>query len=74
VISPDRKKEGTNALLVCPPDLIDFKYGKGSFKKHQKAAIEANARLEIYDLPSLELDLDEPEDLTLIEADLRMKE
>lgn len=74
VISPDRKKEGTNALLVCPPDLIDFKYGKGSFKKHQQEAVKANARLEIYDLPSLELDLDEPEDLTLIEADLRMKE
>lgn len=73
VISPDRKKEGTNALFVCPPDLIDFKYGKGSFKKHIKAAEEADARLEICELPSLELDLDEPEDLTLIEADLRIK-
>lgn len=74
VIAPDRKKEGTNALFVCPPDLIDFKYGKGSFEKHSKAAQDAGARLEICDLASLELDLDEPEDLALIEADLRINE
>ena len=73
VISPDRKKEGTNALFMCPPDLIDFKYGKGSFKKHVKAAKEVDTRLEICELPSLELDLDEPEDFNLIEADLRIK-
>ena len=72
VIAPDRKKEGTNALFVCPPDLIDFKYGKGSFKKHSKAALDAGARLEVCDLASLELDLDEPEDLALIEAELRI--
>ncbi|MCJ7718193.1 MAG: 2-phospho-L-lactate guanylyltransferase, partial [Anaerolineales bacterium] len=66
VIAPDRKKEGTNALLVCPPDLIEFHYGIGSFEKHCQAALEAGARLEICDLPSLELDLDEPEDLALI--------
>ncbi len=74
VIAPDRKKEGTNALFMCPPDLIEFMYGKGSFEKHKKAAQEVDARVEILDLPSLELDLDEPEDLTLIEADLRMNE
>ena len=71
VIAPDRKKEGTNALFISPPDLIEFKYGIGSFKKHSKAAMDAGARLEICDLPSLELDLDEPEDLALIEAELR---
>jgi 2-phospho-L-lactate guanylyltransferase len=74
VIAPDRKKVGTNALFVCPPDLIEFKYGIGSFKKHSQAAVEAGARLEICDLASLELDLDEPEDLALIEAELRMNE
>jgi 2-phospho-L-lactate guanylyltransferase (CobY/MobA/RfbA family) len=54
--------------------LIEFKYGIGSFKKHSQAAVEAGARLEICDLASLELDLDEPEDLALIEAELRMNE
>jgi 2-phospho-L-lactate guanylyltransferase len=74
VIAPDRKKEGTNALLVCPPDLIDFSYGPGSFEKHCQAATEKDIRLEICDLASLELDLDEPEDLALIEADFRVKD
>ncbi len=71
VIAPDRKREGTNALFVSPPNLIDFNYGNGSFKRHSEAALEAGARLEVCDLVSLELDLDEPEDLALIEAELR---
>ena len=74
VIAPDRKREGTNVLFVCPPHLIDFSYGTGSFQKHQDAAAEAEARLEICDLASLELDLDEPEDLALIEAEFRVND
>jgi len=74
VIAPDRKKEGTNALLVCPPDLIEFNYGPKSFDKHCQAAREREIRLEICDLASLELDLDEPEDLALIEAEFRVND
>lgn len=73
-IAPDRKKEGTNALLVCPPDLIEFKYGPGSFEKHCQEAREADIRLEICDLQSLELDLDDPEDLALIEPEFRIED
>jgi 2-phospho-L-lactate guanylyltransferase len=71
VIAPDRKKQGTNALFLCPPDLIGFKYGEGSFEKHVQEARDAGVRLEICELPSLELDLDDPEDLAFIEADIR---
>ena len=74
VIAPDRKKEGTNALLVCPPDLIEFSYGPGSFERHCQSALEADIRLEVCDLASLELDLDEPEDLALIETEFRMND
>jgi 2-phospho-L-lactate guanylyltransferase len=74
VIAPDRKKKGTNALLVCPPDLIEFNYGPGSFDKHCQAARDSGARLEICDLASLELDLDEPEDLALIETEFRVND
>ena len=73
-IAPDRKKKGTNALLVCPPDLIEFKYGPESFDKHCQAARKKGVRLEVCDLPSLELDLDEPEDLALIEPEFRIEE
>jgi len=74
VIAPDRKKEGTNALFVCPPGLIEFNYGEGSFQKHIEETRKSGAKLEICELPSLELDLDEPEDLAFVEADLNIKD
>jgi 2-phospho-L-lactate/phosphoenolpyruvate guanylyltransferase len=63
VIAPDRHKEGTNALLICPAGLIEYDFGVGSFQRHCKRARQAGARLEVVTLPSLGLDLDLPEDL-----------
>ena len=73
VVVPDRSRQGTNALLVCPAGLIDYQFGVGSFQKHCQQAREAGARLEICELPSMALDLDEPEDLALIDQDLDNK-
>ena len=56
--------------MVCPTGLIEYQYGPGSFNKHCEMAKEAGARLEICELPSLSLDLDEPEDLSLLEDEL----
>lgn len=70
VVAPDRKKEGTNALLVCPVGLIEYDYGPDSFKRHCEAAEEAGARLEICELPSLALDMDVPEDLELVRDEI----
>jgi 2-phospho-L-lactate guanylyltransferase len=66
VIAPDRRRDGTNALLVCPAGLIEYSYGPGSFKRHCDQATQAGIRLEICDLPSISLDLDLPEDLELL--------
>ena len=63
VLAPDRHRKGTNALLVCPVGLIDYDFGSNSFQRHCKRAVEAGARLEIVELPSLALDMDLPEDL-----------
>ena len=63
VIAPDRREEGTNALLISPAGLIDYDFGPGSFKRHCERARQAGARLEVVTLPSLGLDLDLPEDL-----------
>ena len=63
VIAPDRREEGTNALLICPAGLIEYDFGVGSFQRHCERARQANARLEVVTLPSLGLDLDLPEDL-----------
>ncbi len=66
VVAPDRRREGTNALLVCPTGLIEYEYGPGSFQRHCRRAIQAGARLEVCDLPSIALDMDLPEDLELV--------
>jgi 2-phospho-L-lactate guanylyltransferase len=72
VISPDRRNEGTNALLLTPPDIIAFDYGVGSFERHCERARIAEAHLEIFEAESLALDLDLPEDLALIGMSLNM--
>jgi 2-phospho-L-lactate/phosphoenolpyruvate guanylyltransferase len=66
VIAPDRHEKGTNALLISPANLIEYDFGEGSFERHCERARKAGVRLEIVKLPSLELDLDLPEDLELI--------
>ncbi len=66
VIAPDRRGQGTNALLLSPANLIEYDFGGDSFKRHCDRARKAGARLEIVDLPSLGLDLDLPEDLALV--------
>lgn len=74
VVAPDRHKNGTNALLVSPTGLIDYEYGSNSFEKHCERARKVGARLEICELPSLELDLDIPDDLMVLESELDLKE
>jgi 2-phospho-L-lactate guanylyltransferase len=73
VIAPDHKREGTNALLLSPPDVIPFEYGPRSFERHVSRALEAGALLEICTLDSLMLDMDLPQDLDLLDENLRME-
>ncbi len=70
VLAPDRHRQGTNALLVCPVGLIDYDFGPGSFQRHCARAEQAGARVEIVDLPSLALDVDLPEDLEMVSEEL----
>ena len=70
VITPDRHKNGTNALLVSPAGIIDYDYGEKSFERHCERARKAGAKLEICTLPSIELDLDLPEDLELVAEEI----
>jgi 2-phospho-L-lactate guanylyltransferase len=65
VIAPDRHREGTNALLVSPPGLIEYDFGPNSFARHLQRADLAGARVEICQLAALGLDLDAPEDLEI---------
>ena len=66
IIAPDRREEGTNALLVSPAGLIDYCFGKDSFRCHSLRAQKKQARLKVCRIESLSLDLDFPEDLDLL--------
>ena len=63
VIATDEAGDGTNALLVRPPGLIEYSYGKGSFQKHIESAYRAQANVISYYSDRLALDIDVPGDL-----------
>jgi len=66
VITPDRRKDGTNCLFINPAGLFEYGYGPGSFERHCERARQAGARLKIMDNADLGLDLDLPEDLEFL--------
>jgi 2-phospho-L-lactate guanylyltransferase len=68
VLVPDQHGSGTNALLLTPPDAIDFHFGEGSRAAHAAAAEAAGASYVELGGP-LTFDVDTPGDL--LEADRR---
>jgi 2-phospho-L-lactate guanylyltransferase len=69
-IVPDRHGEGTNALLLSPPDVIEPSFGPGSRARHVAAARAAGAPCSIEELATLMLDVDTGDDLALLGATL----
>lgn len=65
----DQHGEGTNALLLAPPRVIDPAFGPASRELHRAAARGAGAAFVELDGP-LGLDVDTTEDLELAEASL----
>ncbi len=68
VLSPDRHRAGTNALLSTPPGNVRYGFGPGSFQRHLERVQHAGVNLAIYEHDSLALDLDLPDDLELFRA------
>ena len=66
VISPDRPREGTNALLLRPPDVLPFAFGPGSFQAHLRAAGERGIETKIRESADIAFDLDTREDLRVL--------
>lgn len=65
---PDRHGNGTNALFLAPPGVVDFGFGSASRERHASAARAAGARFVEVDGP-LTLDIDTPDDLLLAQAE-----
>ena len=66
VISPDRLREGTNALLLRSPDALPFAFGPGSFEAHLRAARERGIETEVRESAGVAFDLDTTEDLRVL--------
>jgi 2-phospho-L-lactate guanylyltransferase len=64
VLAPDAQDEGTNALLVIPPDRMRTCFGRrGSFRAHRERAAEMGIETAVFRAPSLAFDLDTVDDL-----------
>jgi len=70
VIVPDRHGDGTNALLLTPPDAIGPAFGPGSRERHERLAAEAGATCAAIDVPTLGLDVDTVDDLAALRTAL----
>lgn len=64
VISPSRSEDGTNALLLTPPNILPTSYGKHSFQRYIKEASRQAISFHTIKLPGIALDIDTVEDLT----------
>jgi 2-phospho-L-lactate/phosphoenolpyruvate guanylyltransferase len=62
VICPSRA-EGTSALALRPPDVVDFRFGPNSLAQHEQEASARGVPLQVMRFDSLLNDVDEPDDL-----------
>jgi 2-phospho-L-lactate guanylyltransferase len=70
LIVPDRHGTGTNALLLAPPDALEPAFGPGSCRRHQELAQAGGRHSEVVEVASLALDVDTPDDLAALQAQL----
>lgn len=69
VLAPDEREEGTNALLVAPPDRMRTCFGRrGSFRAHSERAAAMSIEAAAFRAPSLAFDIDTVEDLLRLSA------
>jgi 2-phospho-L-lactate guanylyltransferase len=67
VLVPDRRREGTNALLCSPPQALAPRFGGASFERHLAAAHANGIDTRVIEVAELALDLDCPDDLNYLQ-------
>jgi 2-phospho-L-lactate guanylyltransferase len=73
LIVPDRHGTGTNALMLNPPDLFLPAFGPDSCARHVTRARATGQSFALEELDSLAIDLDTPEDFTLLRDQLLLE-
>lgn len=70
VIAPADARDGTNALLVSPPAIVEPHFGEQSLEAHLRAAAAADASVQLVLDPAFGFDLDTPDDLERLDTEL----
>lgn len=68
-LAPSSNRLGTNAAFCTPPGIIPLTFNGRGLADHLAAARQAGAETHVLDLPTVALDLDQPEDVaTLVDT------
>jgi 2-phospho-L-lactate guanylyltransferase len=67
-IAPAHDEQGSNAVLLSPPDAVPLRFGENSYFPHLEAARAAGIEPRILRLPGIAMDIDNPDDLGLFMA------
>ena len=62
-IAPSHDEQGSNAILLSPPDAVPLRFGEDSFFPHLAAAEACGIAPTIVHLPGIAFDIDNPADL-----------
>ncbi len=68
VLAPADARDGTNALLLAPPDAVEPAFGPSSLERHLRAAAAAGASVQVVVEPGVSFDLDTPDDVERLDA------
>jgi 2-phospho-L-lactate guanylyltransferase len=66
IVGASRDGQGTNALLLRPPDVIEPAFGPPSVGRHVRAGLASGAQTRVVSKLGLALDVDTPADLAAL--------
>jgi 2-phospho-L-lactate guanylyltransferase len=72
-IVPDRHGDGTNALLLAPPEVVEPAFGPGSRARHEELVRAAGLDPVVDPVPSLAYDVDTAGDLVALREELHRR-
>ncbi|HID35356.1 MAG TPA: 2-phospho-L-lactate guanylyltransferase, partial [Anaerolineae bacterium] len=67
VLAPDIHQQGTNAILLRPPDIIPFQFGPDSMSRHRTLARTAQIPCLLFHSSTLAQDIDWPQDISVLQ-------
>jgi 2-phospho-L-lactate guanylyltransferase len=63
IIAPAHDEQGSNAILMSPPNAVRLRFGEDSYFPHLAAARAAGIVPQILHLPGIAMDIDHPADI-----------